>query len=127
MTADGACPCGRPLTYEQCCRPLHTGDKQAMTAEQVMRARYSAFATGHRGFLIDSWHSTTLPEDVRLDPAQEWTSLDVLATTGGGMLDQDGTVEFDAHWRRGDRRGQLHEVSRFLREHGRWVYLGPVV
>ncbi|MBW8826015.1 MAG: hypothetical protein JF603_06675 [Acidobacteria bacterium] len=126
MSTEGGCPCGQPLQYEQCCGLLHAGRKRAMTAEQLMRARYSAFALGHRQFLAESWHSTTLPTDVRLDPAQEWISLEVLATGRGGMLDHDGTVEFEAHWRRGGRHGVLHEVSRFVRESGSWVYLGPL-
>ena len=121
-----ACPCGLPLTYELCCGPLHAGHRQAMTAEQVMRARYSAFARDVEPFLAESWHSTTRPKAIRLDAAQTWTRLDVVASTGGGLLDQEGTVEFQAHHRRGDKAGVLHEVSRFVREDGRWVYVGPL-
>ena len=90
-----------------------------------MRARFSAFALGDASFLTHSWHTTTRPERIRLDPHQRWTRLDVVAVTGGGLLDRTGTVTFDAHSRRGQREAVLHEVSRFVREDGRWVYLGP--
>ena len=39
-----------------------------------------------------------------------------------------GVVEFVAHWSErgpgtGSRRGELHEVSRFERRAGRWLYV----
>ena len=46
-----------------------------------------------------------------------------LATEAGGMLEPTGTVEFRAHFLRGGVAGVQHEVSRFVREDGRWVYL----
>ncbi|WP_157251806.1 YchJ family metal-binding protein [Nonomuraea typhae] len=32
-------------------------------------------------------------------------------------------VEFRAHFSRAGRTGHMHEVSRFVRENGAWVYL----
>ncbi len=90
-----------------------------------MRARFSAFARGDAEYLAASWHSSTRPKRVHIDAEQVWTELRVGATTAGAMLDAEGTVSFDAHWRRGDRDGVLREDSRFAREDGRWVYVGP--
>jgi SEC-C motif-containing protein len=87
-----------------------------------MRARFSAFAAGGERYLLDSWHPSTRPTTLALDPLLRWVRLDVLATDRGGLLDTDGTVEFDAH----HQRGVLHEVSRFVRHERRWVYLGPL-
>jgi SEC-C motif-containing protein len=53
----------------------------------------------------------------------EWRRLDIVSTDRGGALDVQGTVEFKAYFRQGGDRGVLHEVSRFVREHGRWFYL----
>ena len=39
------CPCGGDR-YGSCCAPLHRGERQAATAEQLMRSRYSAYALG---------------------------------------------------------------------------------
>ena len=94
-----------------------------MTAEQLMRSRYSAFALGDAGYLADSWHPSTRPARIVLDPGRRWTGLQVIGTEAGGMLAPTGTVEFRAHYLEGGRAGQQHEVSRFVREAGRWLYL----
>jgi SEC-C motif-containing protein len=91
-----------------------------------MRARYSAFAVGDVAYLTRSWHPSTRPKNVRISPDQRWVGLDVLATTKGNLLDQEGEVEFVARFERAGTAGALHELSRFVRQDGRWVYLGAV-
>jgi SEC-C motif-containing protein len=105
---------------------LHDGTVPAATAEQLMRSRYSAFAVGDAAYLLATWHSTTRPRTLDLDPDVRWTGLDVLATTGGSLLSTDGTVEFRAHYLANGRTGAQHENSRFVREGGRWRYLDGV-
>jgi SEC-C motif-containing protein len=116
------CPCGLGLAYDACCGRLHQG-AAAATAEQLMRSRYSAFAVGDTAYLLRSWHASTRPRRITLDAGQEWTRLVVLATTGGGLLDQEGTVEFRALFTHRGRPDALHERSQFLREDGRWAYV----
>jgi SEC-C motif-containing protein len=53
--------------------------------------------------------------------------LEVLSTTGGGLLHQEGTVEFRAHYVEDGHSDERAENSRFLREDGLWVYLDAVV
>ncbi len=89
-----------------------------------MRSRYSAFAVGDKAYLLATWHSSTRPRSLQLDPGTRWTGLDVLATGGGGLFAADGTVEFRAHRVSGGDIGSQHEVSRFVREDGAWRYLG---
>ena len=120
------CPCGSGLSYAECCGRLHDGTAAAATAEQLMRSRYSAFAVGDAAYLLDTWHPTTRPGELDLDPAVRWTGLEVLATTGGGLLMATGTVEFRAHWTAGGERGAQHEHSRFTREDGAWRYVDGV-
>ncbi|MFY1693357.1 YchJ family protein [Plantactinospora sp. WMMB782] len=117
------CPCGLGSAYEECCGALHQGRTAAATAEALMRSRFSAFAVGDSGYLLRTWHSSTRPERLVLDPANLWTRLDVLDSERGGMFDTTGTVEFRAHYRRSGRPGELHERSRFGREDGQWRYL----
>lgn len=119
------CPCGLPQPYDACCGRFHRG-AAAPTAELLMRSRYAAFAVGDTGYLLATWHPSTRPRRLRLDPAERWTGLDVLGGTGGGLLETAGTVEFRAHHTHGGRAGVLHENSRFVREDGRWSYVGPV-
>jgi len=88
-----------------------------------MRSRYSAFAVGDAAYLLATWHSSTRPRSLELDPGTRWTGLDVLATSGGGLLAAAGTVGFRAHSVHSGARGDQHEVSRFVREDGAWRYL----
>lgn len=117
------CPCGSGGTYDECCARAHTGAAPAPTAEALMRSRYSAFATGDTDYLLRSWHPRTRPATVALDPGLRWDRLEIIATSAGGMLHTEGTVEFRAHYRTGAGPGVLHETSRFVRHEGRWVYL----
>jgi SEC-C motif-containing protein len=123
MNDDTRCPCGTGHPYGDCCAPLHRGAARAATAEALMRSRFSAFAVGDAGYLLATWHPRTRPVKLELEPAQRWIRLDVLATEGGGVLDDAGTVEFRAHYRWDGRRGALHERSRFTREGGAWHYV----
>jgi SEC-C motif-containing protein len=91
-----------------------------------MRSRYSAFAVGDRDYLLATWHSSTRPRVLDLDREVRWTGLDVLATSGGALLDREGTVEFRAHYVVAGRTGAQHENSRFAREDGQWRYVDGV-
>jgi SEC-C motif domain protein len=94
-----------------------------------MRARYSAHAVHDEPYLLDTWDPATRPDHVDFDASVRWTRLEVLATTGGNLLDTQGTVEFLAHYTDGDGVGQSrthHELSRFVRNDQRWAYLGLV-
>ncbi|MCX4472259.1 YchJ family metal-binding protein [Micromonospora sp. NBC_01655] len=121
--ANGPCPCGTSQPYAECCGRLHRGAADAATAETLMRSRFSAFAVGDAAYLLRSWHSSTRPARLRLDPGQRWTRLEILGTERGGLLDSTGTVAFRAHYREGGQPGTLTEHSRFTREDGRWAYL----
>ena len=121
-----SCPCGTGLPLAECCGRLHDGTTTAATPEQLMRSRYSAFVLGLPGYLLATWHSTTRPPSLQLDPAVRWTGLEVLTTTGGSMLSAEGTVEFRARYVHGGRSGAQHENSRFVREDGSWRYLDGV-
>lgn len=120
-----ACPCGTAQPYEACCGRFHRG-AAAPGAELLMRSRYSAFAVGDEVYLLATWHPSTRPDTLRLDPSQQWTGLKVVRTEAGGIFDSTGVVEFEAHYRVGRRDSVLRETSRFLREAGRWFYVGPV-
>ncbi len=88
-----------------------------------MRSRYSAFVVRDEAYLLRTWHSRTRVSRIAFDDDQRWTGLDILGMTDGGMLHPTGTVEFRARYNRHGVLGSQHEVSRFVREDGRWVYL----
>jgi len=37
------CPCGSDLQYNDCCLPVIQGERTPATAEELMRARYTAY------------------------------------------------------------------------------------
>lgn len=118
------CPCCSGLSYSQCCRPFHEG-KAVPTAEALMRSRYSAYVLANAAYLHRSWHSSTrLSKKSLVQPKQlEWQQLEILRTEAGQATDQEGLVEFIAYYSEQGEAQQLHELSRFTREKGRWVYL----
>lgn len=120
---DVRCPCLSGSPYDECCGPFHAGTADAPTAERLMRSRFSAYAVGDADYLLRSWHPTTRPRSLALDPELRWYRLDILATSRGGMLDTEGTVEFRAHYKTPDAAGSQHETSRFARHSGAWVYV----
>ena len=125
MWSDGSpveCPCGSGTSYPGCCGRLHRGEA-AETAEQLMRSRYAAFVVGDEAYLFRTWHPRTRPDDLTLSADRAWTGLEVLETEDGGVGDDDGVVEFVAHYVGAGRAGVQHEVSRFERRRGVWVYV----
>lgn len=116
------------MTYVACCGPLHDGSSTAATAEQLMRSRYCAFAVRDEDYLLATWHPSTRPASVRLDPVIQWRRLQIRAVTDGTEDDDAGTVEFVAHyWDAAHHQyGRHHETSRFARQAQSWFYVGPV-
>jgi len=88
-----------------------------------MRARYSAYATGHFDYVFRTWHPRTRPADIGPDSGVTWVNLEILRTADGGVRDDTGTVEFRARYDSADGRHVLQELSRFERRGGRWVYV----
>jgi len=117
------CPCGTGAGYDACCGPLHRGEWQAGTAEELMRSRYAAFVCGDADYLFRTWHPRTRPAEVTIDGDTVWTSLDVTDTAAGGIDDDSGEVEFTARFETANRPGSMHERSRFVRRAGRWFYV----
>ncbi|MBX7453241.1 hypothetical protein GR927_35130 [Mycolicibacterium sp. 3033] len=122
--SDAGCVCGHGVAAEQCCLPLLRGERQADTAEELMRSRYAAFAVGDVDYLWRTWHPRTRPERVTIDPAVQWTGLEIVDTDSG--VDHD-TVEFRATYLEGQRTGTLHERSRFAVRARRWFYVDGTV
>lgn len=115
------CPCDPARPYAACCGPLHAG-APAADAQALMRSRYSAYVLGLSDYVLASWHPSTRPTELALDPAAtRWLGLEVKRHRPDG---DRATVEFVARYRVGGGSAvRLHEVSRFLREDGRWYYL----
>ncbi|WP_433229612.1 YchJ family protein [Actinomadura formosensis] len=117
------CPCGVGARYRDCCGRLHEGRATAETATELMRSRFSAFAVGDEAYLLRTWHPATRPERIGVEDGTRWTRLEILREENGGPGDDKGIVEFRAHYRAEAEPSELHEVSRFVRHDGEWVYV----
>jgi SEC-C motif-containing protein len=87
-----------------------------------MRSRYSAYVLKLKLYLLATWHPDARPAS--LDLAQNdtrWLGLQVHRHVAES--DTRATVEFVARCKVNGRAHCLHEVSRFVRENGRWFYL----
>jgi SEC-C motif-containing protein len=117
------CPCGAGRSYDACCGRLHRGSAEAKTAVELMRSRYSAFVLHDGDYLLATWHAQQRPPRMVFPPGQRWTGLMIRSTEAGGLLDTVGTVEFTATYEVHGVAHELHEISRFARLDGRWVYV----
>ena len=114
------CPCGGS-DYATCCGRYHNG-APAPDAESLMSSRYSAYVLKLEDYLLATWHPDTRP--AALDLAADntiWIGLEVKKHLPESA--DRATVEFVARYKIGGRAARLHEVSRFVREDGKWFYL----
>lgn len=115
------CPCGVEA-YASCCQPYHRG-MSAPTAEVLMRSRYSAYVLGLEDYLLLTWHPDTRPATLGLtdDAPTRWLGLQVkrAVTTS----ENSAIVEFVARYKINGKAERLHEISRFTRLDGQWLYL----
>ncbi len=87
-----------------------------------MRSRYTAYVLGLDAYLVDTWHPLTRPGLIEPRPASlRWLGLEVRRHVEHDA--EHATVEFVARSKLAGRAQRLHEVSRFERREGRWLYV----
>ena len=92
-----------------------------------MRSRYSAYVVGNAEYLRATWHTSTRPATLEVDPDIRWFALTITGRTKGGMFDSEGTVAFVASFRVNGSRGEQNENSRFVKEAKQWFYVDAAV
>jgi SEC-C motif-containing protein len=133
-----ACPCGG-ASLAACCGPFIEGAALPPDASALMRSRYSAYVLREEAYLRATWHPSTCPQDPILsdDEGLHWLGLEVKSAlrirqplhqpkdqAAAKPANPDrASVEFIARYKIKGRAHRLHEVSRFVREGGRWFYL----
>ena len=87
-----------------------------------MRSRYSAFVLDLTPYLLATWHPDHRPQDLTPnEPGLRWLGLEVKKHV---QLDAEhASVEFVARSKLGGRAQRMHEISRFVREDGAWLYV----
>lgn len=122
------CYCGSGKTFAHCCGPILDQAQKAETAEALMRARYTAYATCN----IDFLYASSGPEvQADFDPessrrwaeGSEWNGMEIVATEKGLAQDDEGLVEFVARYSVNGTEFEHHERSLFQRVNGEWKFI----
>ena len=110
-----SCLCGSNKPLLSCCEPIINGASLALTAEALMRSRYTAHVIQNEQYLLDSWHSSTRPESIDVNTSEQWIRLKIINS-------EENNVEFIATYRLQGKAYKMHENSRFIFEDGKWFY-----
>ena len=123
------CPCESGKHYNDCCGAIISNQRKANTAEELMRARYTAFTSANVDFLLRTHQKKSRPNKQknkikRWANSVEWIGLAISKTIGGMEYDNDGYVEFRAIFIENNQYEHIHENSYFLKEDDEWFYAG---
>lgn len=121
------CPCGSGTPYSECCEQIISGGQSAVTAEQLMRARYSAYVFAEMDFIFESTHPDHRQGYDHAGTKEwaetaEWQGLEIIGTNRGGADDSVGEVEFIARFIEKGESREHHEAGQFKRKDGRWYF-----
>ena len=123
---DPLCFCNSGHSFELCCKPYIHSISRPETPEQLMRSRFSAYATKHFQYVLDTY-TLTQRQNLTLQVLSQdsddthWLRLDVLDTLTDDRA-HTGEVEFVAYYRQNNVIYKMHERSKFCREEGQWRY-----
>ncbi|WP_343222141.1 YchJ family protein [Methylomonas paludis] len=122
------CLCGSDLSYADCCQRYHSGAAQAPSAEALMRSRFSAYAMRNVDYLLVSWDVAKRPAEIDFSKeTAQWQHLQIINCKKGGIQDSKGIVEFKAFYTQDGDEFFMHEISRFVKNGQRWLYLDGIV
>ncbi len=121
MLKNNPCPCGSSELYKNCCGRYLEAGAYPLTAEELMRSRYTAYTLCRADYLKKTWHPTTAP-DLNIDQLTQtqWIRLEVLNHKPGL---KSAIVEFKAFFEGTAGEECLHEISTFKKVKNRWVYV----
>lgn len=126
MSFNPICFCGYNRPFEDCCQPLINRSKQAQTPEQLMRSRFSAYATKAYQYIFDTYakQSQTSLSIADIQASAEgcqWFALVIHPEEGSSRLitnSSEQSVEFSAFYIDDDKLIEMREKSRFVLEQG---------
>ncbi|ACY16296.1 YchJ family protein [Haliangium ochraceum] len=122
------CHCSSGRDFDACCGPFLAGSAKPATAEELMRSRYSAYATETIDYVVAT-HDPATSEEVDREGAMRWASestwegLEIVETKDGGPEDETGVVEFIARYQSEGKSVAHHERAVFQRIEGDWFYM----
>ncbi|WP_085297106.1 YchJ family protein [Cognaticolwellia mytili] len=125
------CPCGSEQAFNQCCEKIITGNSNANSPEQLMRSRYSAYATNQAEYIFHTYADISRKTQTIDDIAQwanetKWLKLVIHHASNfqHDLLENNSAqVGFSAYYSHQDQIFHMRENSNFIMEHNQWRYL----
>ncbi len=117
-----SCYCCSNKTFNTCCEPFLSGTKKPETCLELMRSRYSAFATQNADYLVVTTHISqrkyySKSEILDWATSNTWQKLEII-------LFSETTVEFKAYYLDVHKKHNIHhEFSNFKFDDGFWFYV----
>jgi SEC-C motif-containing protein len=116
------CYCGSLITFELCCQKFIDFSQNAKSAEDLMRSRYSAYATQAIDYLMATTalfqRQSLSKRDILIwSQSNQWDKLEIIDSTST-------TVEFKAYYTDSKNVSYIHyEKSIFIIEDEKWCYV----
>lgn len=116
------CYCCCNKSFENCCEPFILGTKNPETCLQLMRSRYSAYATQNADYLVATTHISqrkyySKSEILDWATSNIWQKLEIVSFS-------ETTVEFKAYYLDAHKKQNIHhEFSNFKFDDGFWLYV----
>jgi SEC-C motif-containing protein len=134
------CPCGSNISFKQCCFLIITEEVTTISPEQLMRSRYSAYATKSADYIyqtyakasrekqslndISEWAQETKWLRLIIHSASEYTiEINNSAINAANEEQNSPTVCFSAYYKHQSHYYLMKETSRFILEGRKWRYL----
>jgi SEC-C motif-containing protein len=138
------CPCGSDTNFKQCCFLLINQNKKAESPEQLMRSRYSAYATKSVEYIyqtyaessktlqsineISEWAKETKWLRLSINSVSEYLTINDEDTSNPHESQHNTpTVTFSAYYHHQGKYCLMKETSRFIVEDNQWRYLNGEV
>ena len=122
------CPCGSGKMISECCDPIIKGEKSALTAEMLMRSRYTAYTQVDVDYILGTTSPKTRDEHDEAEIKKwaedsSWERLEILSTEKDGEADEEGKVEFMVEFVEKGLKQKHHELSTFKKIEGKWYFV----
>lgn len=130
LPVNDSCPCGSQKKYKKCCKVFHDKIRFPVNALELMKSRFSAFATSNSDYIISTTHQSnpdftkdlkSWREDIfNFSKNTKFEKLEILE-----FLDDEveSFVTFKATLFQDKNDISFIEKSRFLTVDGKWLYV----
>jgi SEC-C motif-containing protein len=129
------CYCGSRNKFSACCLPVISQQIVAESPEQLMRSRYSAYATKNAEYIFNTYakksqQQQSIQEILHWAKETKWLSLTINNASDFperhiNLKPQPTlpTVSFSAYYLHQKQYFLMRETSRFIIENNQWYYL----